>query len=169
MSYEIKLDNRDAIVEMIYQEGNNYKIVVDNKVYELDITMVEEGIYSILLDNRSFNVELIRNENSKKYTINTYLNTYEVEIVDAEAKYLKAREEGLFGEEGSTISSPMPGKIVKIPVKIGDEIKEGETVIIVSAMKMESEFKARIDGVIKDILVKEGDTVDGNQVLVEIE
>ncbi|MCK5840249.1 MAG: acetyl-CoA carboxylase biotin carboxyl carrier protein subunit [Bacteroidales bacterium] len=169
MSYEVNLDKRNAIVELIYQDGDHIKVAVDNTVYELDIAMVEEGIYSVLLDNKSFNLELIRNGSSKKYTVNTYLNTYEVEIIDAEAKYLRSREKNMFGEEENNVFSPMPGKIVKIPVKMGDAVKKGETVIIVSAMKMESEFKAKKEGVVKEILVKEDDTVDGNQLLIRLE
>ena len=63
----------------------------------------------------------------------------------------------------------MPGKVVKIPVKIGEEVKEGQTLIIISAMKMESEFKAKKDGKVKDIRTSEGATVDGNQVLLILE
>ena len=54
-------------------------------------------------------------------------------------------------------------------VKKGDKVKAGETVIIVSAMKMESEYKVKQDRVVKDVKVKEGDTVDGNQPLVIVE
>jgi len=62
----------------------------------------------------------------------------------------------------------MPGKVVNILVKIGDKVKAGDTVIIVSAMKMESEYKVKKDRTIVDILVKEGDTIDGNQPLIII-
>jgi biotin carboxyl carrier protein len=88
--------------------------------------------------------------------------------MDAEAKYLRGRKhEDL--DDDSAISSPMPGKVVKILVKIGDKVKAGDTVIIISAMKMESEYKVKRDRVIKDILVKEGDTIDGHQPLIIIE
>ena len=60
----------------------------------------------------------------------------------------------------------MPGKVVKIPVKAGETVEAGQTLIIVSAMKMESEFKARKAGVVKSIHVAEGDTIDANKVLV---
>jgi len=169
MSLEVNLDNRSAVVELLYREGSKVKVAVDNRIYELDIVMVEEGIYSVLLNNRSYNLELIQNGGSKKYIINTYLNTYEVEIVDAETKYFRAREKSQFGESGNKIISPMPGKVVKIPVKIGEEVKEGQTLIIISAMKMESEFKAKKDGKVKEILTTEGTTVDGNQVLLILE
>jgi len=133
MSLEVNLDKRTANVELLYHNGNTVKVAVDHKIYELDIIMVEEGVYSVLLNNRSFNLELIQNGSSKKYTINTYLNTYEVEIVDAETKYFRAREKSQFGEAENKIYSPMPGKIVTIPVKLGQKVKEGQTVIIVSA------------------------------------
>jgi biotin carboxyl carrier protein len=63
----------------------------------------------------------------------------------------------------------MPGKVVKILVSEGDEIKEGENAIIISAMKMESEYKSPKDGIVKQINVKEGDTIEGDQVLIELE
>ena len=63
----------------------------------------------------------------------------------------------------------MPGKVVRILCKTGDQVKAGDTVIIVSAMKMESEYKVRSDRKIRDIKVKEGDTVSANQPLIIIE
>ncbi len=169
MSFEVNLGKRVANVELIYQEGNQIKIAVDDNIYELDLVMVEEGIYSILLDNRSYNIELIQDGIGRRYTVNTYLHSYNVEIVDAETKYIRSRERSQFGEVENRIFSPMPGKVVSIPVKVGFRVKKGQTLIIVSAMKMESEFKAKKDGVVKGILVKEGATVDGNQTLILLE
>lgn len=169
MSLEMNLNNRKATVELLYKEENKVKVAVDNTIYELDIVKVEEGVYSILLNNRSYNIELFQNGNSNKYTVNTYLNTYNVEIVDAETKYLRSREKSIFGQAENKIYSPMPGKVVRIFVKVGDQVKEGQTVIVVSAMKMESEFKARKDGYVKEVLTSEGATVNGNQTLVIIE
>jgi biotin carboxyl carrier protein len=57
---------------------------------------------------------------------------------------------------------------VKIQVKTGDEVKMGDTLITISAMKMESEYKSPKDGKIAKIHVSEGSTVDANQILIEI-
>jgi biotin carboxyl carrier protein len=62
----------------------------------------------------------------------------------------------------------MPGKIVKINVKEGDDVIKGETLIIVEAMKMQSEYKSTKDGIIKKIFVREDDTISGNQILIEL-
>jgi biotin carboxyl carrier protein len=112
---------------------------------------------------------LVPHDQPKKYTAYTLYKSFEVEVIDAEARYLMNRGANGFGTNEKNISSPMPGKVVKIMVKEGDEIKEGETAIIISAMKMESEYKAPNDGIVKKINVKEGDTIEGNQILIELE
>ena len=67
------------------------------------------------------------------------------------------------------ISSPMPGKVVKVPVSVGEAVTAGQTLIVVEAMKMQSEFKATADRVVREILVKEGDTVSSHQVMMKLE
>ena len=64
------------------------------------------------------------------------------------------------------INSPMPSRVVKILKSEGDEVVEGEAVVVVEAMKMESELKALQAGKIKTIKVNEGDAVETNTLLV---
>jgi biotin carboxyl carrier protein len=168
MSYEIKINDHLAQIEILSREGTKMQISIDKRVYEIDIAEVERGVYSILLDNRSFNVELVEGKTPKSYTVNTLYDTFDVEIVDAESKYLMNRKKD-DGEDENVISSPMPGKVVKVLVKEGDQVKAGQTVVVVSAMKMESEYKVKQDRVVKRVLVKEGDTVNGDQPMVIIE
>lgn len=167
MSTEIKINDRTALVEVISREGDKVIISIDGKKYEADVVMVEKGVYSIIIDHKSHNIELI-NTDSKNYLVNTYSKSYDVEIIDSESKYQKSRKRA-DNEQGSVISSPMPGKVVKILVKVGDEVKAGDTVVIVSAMKMESEYKVKQDRIIREIKVKEGDIIQANQPLVVIE
>ena len=68
-----------------------------------------------------------------------------------------------------TVGSPMPGVVVGVMVKPGDEISEGDTVATLSAMKMETSVPATSSGVVKRVLVNVGDKVDGDDLLVEIE
>ena len=63
----------------------------------------------------------------------------------------------------------MPGKVVKIMVKEGDEVSAGDTVIVIEAMKMQSNYKVNCDCIIKNILVNEGDTVNGDQTLITLD
>lgn len=166
---EVRLLHRLAKVNLLSREGNVAKFMVDGRTYELDIVQVEQGVYSVLYNGKSYNLELIPDGSPKKYLVNTLFQSYEAEIVDAETKYKEAIDKQAFGEGSNRIVAPMPGKVVRIPATIGEEVKAGQTVIVISAMKMESEFKASTDGKVKEIFVREGDVVDGNQTLMIIE
>nr|NQU90385.1 acetyl-CoA carboxylase biotin carboxyl carrier protein subunit [Bacteroidota bacterium] len=168
MSLEIKIDDRTARLKLIEKNGNMLKVEVDDRIYELDCVMVEPGVYSVIYNNISYNIELIEKKDHRHYNVNTLYNSYDIEIIDAETKYRKNRSKDEL-DDIRKIASPMPGKVVKIPVSIGDKVKAGDTVIIVSAMKMESEYKVQKDRTVKEILVKEGDTIDGDQTLIVVE
>lgn len=169
MQIEIPSENRSSQVELVEHKGSHYTFTVDGTSYDLDIVMVEDGAYSIIYDGQSFNVETIHGENPKNYVINTIYTSYDVEIVDAATKYLRSRLGDETGAGDSKIVVPMPGKIVTVMAIPGQAVVKGETLVIVSAMKMESEYKAGKDGIVQEVLVKEGDTVDSGQIMVVLE
>ncbi len=166
---EIRINNRTAEVELLHREGNQVKMSVDGEIFELDLARVGEGIYSALLNGKSYNVEMVNTQSRRHYTVNTFYNNYDVEVIDSQTRYLKSRSGS--GQEalGDNIISPMPGKVVKILVKESDKVEAGQTVMTLSAMKMESEFKAPRNATVKKINVAEGDVVDGNQVMMVFE
>ncbi|MCK5372232.1 MAG: biotin/lipoyl-binding protein, partial [Cyclobacteriaceae bacterium] len=67
------------------------------------------------------------------------------------------------------VEAPLPGTIFKIIAKEGDDVKKGQTILILEAMKMENNILAEKDGVVNKILVSEGDSVLQGDILVEIE
>ena len=67
------------------------------------------------------------------------------------------------------VGAPMPGKIFKLNISVGDEVKAGDTIMVTEAMKMETNIKAKVDGVVKEILFKEADQVKQDDLLVVIE
>jgi biotin carboxyl carrier protein len=71
--------------------------------------------------------------------------------------------------QAKDIKAPMPGLVLDISVKEGDEVQEGQRVLILEAMKMENSIVMHSHGVIKKVLVQKGQAVDKNQVLVELE
>jgi biotin carboxyl carrier protein len=168
MAYEIKLEHRTARIEILNRAGNKILLAVDDRKYELDVVMVEKGVYSILYNGQSYNIELIEGKSSKEYIVNTFARSFLAEIIDAETKYLNNRLHGTENKGENEISSPMPGKVVKIPVSIGEHVSAGQTLIVVEAMKMQSEFKSTADQVITEILVKEGDTVNTHQIMIRL-
>ena len=162
---EIRIGDRVAEVELLSKEGNNVHISIDGVEYEVDVAMVERGGCSILYAGKSYNAEFVRSDNGKHYRVNTNFSTYDVDIVDSNAKYLRLKK-GNDEQQDNKIVSPMPGKVVSIPVKTGDHLNAGDTAIVIEAMKMQSNYKVNADCTIKEILVQEGDAVSADQVLI---
>ena len=165
---EIHIGDRVADVSLVNKEGNKVQITIDGKPYEVDIVMAENGSCSILHDGDSYNAELIHHEGKKSYDVNIFYRSYHIDIVDSQAKYLRMKR-GSEEKQDDKLVAPMPGKVVKIPVQVGDHLAAGDTAIVLEAMKMQSNYKVSSDCVVKEILVNEGDTVKANQVLIMLD
>jgi biotin carboxyl carrier protein len=169
MALDIRIGDREANVRLIKKDGSKATIDVDGISYDVDIVMVEEGVYSILHEGKSYNIEMIPGNGPKNYFVNTYSSSHEVEVIDAQSRYQKSRNRDSLDSAEKIITTPMPGKVVRIPIAEGQEVVKGQTVIVISAMKMESDYRSPIDGKVKKIFVNEGDSIAGNQPLIEIE
>lgn len=168
MQNEVRINSRTASVELLDKEGSKYRALIDGREYEFDVVRVEPGIYSVLHNGKSTNMEMIEVGKANHYSVKTLTSQYEVEVIDALTRY-RNNTKGDLAASGNVIATPMPGKVVRIPVKEGEEVEAGQTVITISAMKMESEYKSAFRGTVKRILVNEGDTIEGHQPLIELE
>lgn len=165
---EIHIGDRVADVTLVSKEGNKIQLDIDGEIYDVDIVMAENGSCSILHNGNSFNAGLVRGEGGKSYDISMFYRSYHVDIVDTQAKYLnmkKSAEE----KQGDKIVAPMPGKVVSIPVQVGDRLQAGDIAIVLEAMKMQSNYKVTADCTVKAILTAENEPVSANQTLIELE
>lgn len=169
MSLEFSIDGRKPEVILLESDGSRVKISIDGRVYDADIVEFGKGLYSIIIAGQSFSIEMIEGDTPKQYVLNTLYKSFNIEIIDAEKRYQSSRLKGSKSGGENNISSPMPGKVVSIPVIIGQQVDPGQPVIIIAAMKMESEIKVKNAGKVKEIRVKEGAIVDANQILMIIE
>jgi biotin carboxyl carrier protein len=168
MPVELKIKDRIAKVEILEKKDSFYRVKIDETHYDVDVVKVGNGVYSLLYKGRSINMEMIEGSTPNNYIVNTLRNDYQIEVIDVKTKY-RTLAKNDYIDIDTFITSPMPGKIVRILVSTGDRVKRGDTIIVVSAMKMESEYKSPVTGTVKKIFVSEGDTVEGNQSLVELE
>ncbi len=166
---EINIGDRVAEVNILESDKNLLKVEVDGKTYELDYVIIGTVNYSFIYMGKSLEMEITAKDKPKAFEVLHDCLVFDTEVVDAEARYMKNRKQGDVEDDENIISSPMPGKVVKVLVKEGEEVKAGQTLIIISAMKMESEYKAHHDGLVRKVLTEEGATIDGNQPLIVIE
>ncbi|TXD84724.1 acetyl-CoA carboxylase biotin carboxyl carrier protein subunit [Subsaximicrobium wynnwilliamsii] len=160
--------------------SQSFKVNV-NSTFDFDITAAEsEQLDSvktasqqshILKDQKSYSTEILKSNFLKKtYQVKVNNNSYHVAIANDLDQLITA----MGFELGSSkvineIKAPMPGLILDIPIKVGQEVEENDTLLILEAMKMENVLSSPRAGVIKSISVKKGDAVDKNALLLEFE
>ena len=167
---EIQVGNKTLEVTLLSKEGNQVKIDIDGKVYDVDVAMLQNGTCSLIYDGNSYNAELIRESGEKHYRVNLNYSTYQIDMLDSQAKYMKMRRGGSQESvQADVITAPMPCKIVNIYVKPGDTLKAGDTVLTMEAMKMQSNYKVNADCTVKDVLVNVGDSVRVEQARIKFD
>ncbi len=156
-------------VELLHQDGVT-TLVWEGQSHPIDILEMEPGCYSILMEGRSVEVRLdaVKSPDPEAhgYRAMLYDGAYEFALVDPRRALLTGG--GGAGSGGGTLASPMPGKIVKLLVQVGDTVQEGQTLLVMEAMKMQNELKTTITGTIKTVHIQEGATVETGTVLITV-
>jgi len=133
------------------KDYNVFEVDVLGKKHLADFRQITENIYSLIIDNKSYSVEI--SEDGDQFEVLVDGDSYNVEILDDMKRLMKLRAD--VGVEGrQVVEAQMPGYIWKTLKEVGDEVKAGEPVMILVAMKMENEIKAPKDGVVEEIFVK---------------
>jgi len=158
----------------------SYKVKVnDNSEFEvtsedisaLDSVKVNKQSYHILDNNTSYKAEILAsNFNKKAYTVNINNNNYTVNIENDLDQLIKSLgfEIGA-SKKVNEIKAPMPGLILEVMVKPGDEVTVDTPLLILEAMKMENSILSPREGVIKSVSGGKGFTVDKGELLIEFE
>ncbi len=161
-----------------------YMINSDGKEVAFDIanmTETPQGLLSVKIQNDENKVETyyVKSLAGKNYLSVDKINWEKlptltsmkdvVNINESFKVYRGFKPSGLTNANAGTLITDMPGKIVKVMTAVGTEIKQGDTLLILEAMKMENEIKAGMDGTVKAIHVKEGQTLDSGHLMLEIE
>ena len=141
------------------------------EIEALDTQKTSGKNYHLLQDNRSFSAEIFKPDFLKrKYDIKINSNIYSVKINNQLDQLIDDMGLSLgSSQQINDIKAPMPGLILEVNVKEGDEVKEGDYLLVLEAMKMENTLTAPRDGVVKSVSVDKSDAVEKNQLLIEME
>ncbi|AFK01711.1 biotin/lipoyl attachment domain-containing protein [Emticicia oligotrophica DSM 17448] len=147
------------------------QILLNNQPFSWDFRDISDNHYHIIKDNQSYNAELVEAnfaEKIFKIKINGTIHTVNLK----NRTDLLLEKMGMSGTASAKINNlkaPMPGLIFDMKVKEGDEVKKGDVLLILVAMKMENAIKATGDGKVKNIKVNTGDSVEKGQLIMEFE
>ena len=156
-------------VELVRQDGVT-TLTWNGEPMPVDLLEVEPGCYSIVMTGKSVDVRLDAarhpDPDVHAYRATLFDGAYEFALQDPMKALLAAAGGASAG--GGVLTSPMPGKIVKILVKEGDTVAEGQTLLIMEAMKMQNELKAAGAGAVTKVHVQEGAAVETGVSLVTL-
>ena len=144
-------------------------MLINHKKVDIKIFDDENGFTYILFKRKKYLAEIVE-KSQNKYTVLingvSYSFSIESPISYNRKKYL---EKNKSKSRTELVAAPMPGKIVDVLIELGDKVKEGESLIILEAMKMQNEISSPASGTVSKIFIKEGDIVNKEDVLVEIQ
>ena len=171
MYFEAVLNNKKYKVD-VHEEKNCWKVSLQQEgkewvhydISKNDYKSAEEYV-SFLFHGKSYLIDVLGQDT--EYTVFTRNSFRAIKIFNDEMLLHESlKKGGGFGGD-AVLKAGMPGKIIEIFVKEGDEVKAGKPLLIMEAMKMENEMRATADVKIKKICVKQGDSVETGAVLIE--
>lgn len=133
-----------------------YKVEFQGKVYEVEVEDVGANVFRVKVNGKTAILEV-----KPKLEVKSFAT----EVAPVERKVEKLE---ITKVEGKVIKAPMNGMITQVLVKVGDEVKEGDTVAVIEAMKMENPIKATVSGKVVEIFVKVGDKVVKDAPLIKL-
>ena len=141
--------------------GKSYRAALDDKTIDVEILGTQDGKLDLLIAGERVTA-YVSSDNAKRWvTINgrTVLLT----------KQTGSRKSGSAHHHAAgELTAPMPGQVRAVNVSEGDEVVKGQTLIVLEAMKMEMKIQAPSNGTVSKLFVKQGETVDREQMLIEV-
>ena len=162
--YNVNINNSAHRIDLD-EEG----ISVDGELLSWDLIKVNENLFHLIHDSNSYTIEIVNSDDTKKRSkikVNGVFLTYWFKT--SMTFYWKSLGCSIQSkDEHSEIRAPMPGMILDVLVKEGQEVSKGEKLVILEAMKMENIIKSSSEGIIETINIHKGMNVEKNQVLIQ--
>ncbi|MBZ0288714.1 MAG: biotin/lipoyl-binding protein [Anaerolineae bacterium] len=163
MKYVTTINNKAFEIE-IQRDGS---LLVNGEQREVDFLALGPSLYSILMDGLSHELVIEERDNDIEVLLRGKL--YSGTVLDERAQLMAERTGGMMTDTGEmSVKAPMPGLVVIVPVEVGQEVRAGQTVIVLESMKMQNELKSPRDGVVQSVNVTAGQSVEQNKILITI-
>ena len=166
MKYEITINGARRTVEFSPDktEGSHVAFGVDGRRVEADAIRLSCGIYSVLLGGRS--LEVTAEETPGGLLVRVNGREFLLDVADPRS-WRRARGAGVELEGRQQLIAPMPGKIVRVLVEVGQQVTAGQGLLVIEAMKMQNEVRSPKSGAVEK-LAREGQTVNAGEVLAVV-
>ena len=167
MRYDINFDRK--LVNLRLENGKGRKLAVcDGKDYSVSVKQLYDNHLLLRLNGKNYDIRLEGDEDRQHVNVNGKQCT--LSLLDSRIRKLRRISKAETNTKNvANVKAPMPGLVLRVLVKEGDEIKVNDSLAIIEAMKMENEIKATSAGVVKKINVEAGQAVDKGILLLRVE
>jgi biotin carboxyl carrier protein len=176
MTFEVVIGDRVRTVS-VTRKGGLLHVDLDGTVHVVDARRVSDGVMSLLLhpaagDAASRSIDAAFAQRGSNGDLDVHLDGLAIPVqIRPAGSFGRQKKEGAGGSATGPqrITAPMPGKVVRVLVQPGDQVAARQGLVVVEAMKMENELRAARDGRVRDVAVREGQSVDAGAVLMIVE
>lgn len=166
MRYVATLAGAEQELEIEELNGHSIRVKLGDDAYDADVRRTGPSSFSVLIGERSFDLEVARQDD--EIVVVSRAGATRVSLQDA-ARRARASASHALASGKTDIKAMMPGRVVTVLVKVGDDVSEHQGIVVVEAMKMENELKTPRAGKVTLIKVSPGQTVEKGDLLVSIE
>lgn len=166
MKLELEIDGQLIEAEFTVNNGS-VQLTVGGATHAAQVSEPEPGLFTVIISDRVYRCAFEQLSNGSTEII---VNGKRIPVAVRDRKHLRGHAGAGAGAGGRvTLSSPMPGKVVRVLLNAGDEVAAHQGVLVVEAMKMQNEVQSPKAGKVAEIKVVEGQTVNAGEVLAVIE
>jgi biotin carboxyl carrier protein len=168
MNYEVSEKKGESITVGLTETGDGqYEITLDGKTIHVDAVKSGRTIYSVIEDGKQFEA-MVDAKGEHDFDVLVGGQLFHLESIDERTRLLAGSAQPVaVGKQ--TVEAEMPGKVVKVDAVVGAEVTEGQGLVIIEAMKMENEITSPIDGIVTEVGVSAGQTVEPGTMLFVVE
>jgi len=164
MLYDVTIDGKNYRLDLNRADGG-WSCRLDGRELQVDAILTRPDVLSLLIGNKAYEIKSERVANDLHLWVGS--KRFAVDVRDPRS--LRGRTRAGDDHGPKKITAPMPGKVVRLLVREGDEVEPGAGVAVVEAMKMQNEIKSPKKGRVQKILVGEGAAVNAGDVLAIVE
>lgn len=167
--YSITVNGNKTVKTDLKLSDSNFEGTLNDALIKGDIMKISPYQYHILHNNKSYNVDVVKlNVEEKSLVLKVNSVKFTLQLKDKYDELLHSLGlDNLAAKKVNEIKAPMPGMVLRVLVSEGDEVKKGDALLVLEAMKMENILKSPTDGIIKKIAAVKGVAVEKNQLLIQ--
>jgi biotin carboxyl carrier protein len=163
--YEIEVNGRLLQVN-VHRTNGQFLVSVDGRESTIDAARIDAHTLSLLVGASSHEVTMAADPVSGQLAVG--VGTIPLAVTLNGRRRWGRKDDGGSGRGPQQLMAPMPGKIARVLARIGDAVSRRQPLIVIEAMKMENELRAMRDGIVTELVVEEGQSVDAGTLLLVV-